>query len=332
MDITRARAVIAAAALIAPATFGGSLHAETGKCQRTIVRSASNFARHKSNVLAKCELKRIKGTHPDPCPDAADAQKIAEAAASLAEGIADSCGGRDRVCGGNLTKEDSPASIGFPATCPNFENGACTQAIGDCGDIVSCLECIDESAVDQAIALYFGSLVASDPKAERELNKCQQEIGKRPQKFLAKKIGTLKKCWQSRIDGKHSDVCPDANGGHFAQNAAENIAAAEGGLIRQVCKACGGADKLCDQSVTGVNPLTPAFPGSGNADDLTPAAIGFPATCPDVTVPGGPSCSGAVTTLADLVECLACVTEFKVDCLTRAQIPQFGPLPAECNP
>ena len=107
---------------------------------------------------------------------------------------------------------------------------------------------------------------------------------------------------------------------------------AESKKIEEICKACGGADKQCDQDVTGPNGTTVV--GSGGSDDLTPAAIGFPASCYAVTVPGGgPSCIGdrSVDTLAELVECVDCVSEFKVDCIDAARVPSLAPYPPECN-
>ena len=73
--------------------------------------------------------------------------------------------------------------------------------------------------------------------------------------------------------------------------------------------------------------------GSGGGDDLTPAAIGFAPVCPAVKIlGGGPFCNQTVATLADLVECVDCVSEFKVDCVDRVRVPEFGVYPCECNP
>jgi hypothetical protein len=93
------------------------------------------------------------------------------------------------------------------------------------------------------------------------------------------------------------------------------IAKADAKQDALICKACGGPDHLC-----------------GGGDDLTPAAIGFAAACPNVTVPGGASCAGPpITDLQGLVDCVACVTEFKSACLDRVQVPELTPYPSECN-
>jgi len=46
----------------------------------------------------------------------------------------------------------------------------------------------------------------------------------------------------------------------------------------------------------------------------------------------GPFCDGPLITLADLVECVDCVSEFRVDCVDRLRVPEFGTYPCECNP
>ena len=59
--------------------------------------------------------------------------------------------------------------------------------------------------------------------------------------------------------------------------------------------------------------------------------IGFPTTCPAVTVPhGGPACAAAINTIDDLVKCVDCVTEFKVDCADALSRPDQVPYPPEC--
>ncbi len=50
-----------------------------------------------------------------------------------------------------------------------------------------------------------------------------------------------------------------------------------------------------------------------------------------MTVPGGPSCANpAVDTLDELVDCVNCVTEFKVDCLDALAAPLVKAYPPEC--
>ncbi len=204
---------------------------------------------------------------------------------------------------------DSLASIGWPSTCPNFENGTCNNAIADCDGISDCLICIGEAAVDQSIALSYDALVPGEFGTGSDINKCQIAIGKNAAKFFEAKNKALSKCEDGVMKGKVTGPCPDA------VKAGPKIAKAESKKIAGICKACGGSDKTCD----GVN-------------DLTPAQIGFAGTCPSVTVPGGSACGGTISTLQDIVDCVDCVNEFKADCLDPLAVPALRLYPAECNP
>jgi len=288
-------------------------------CQRAIIEAGQKFLRTKAAIRANCELARLKGeasAPPDCAADVKTADKIAAAASKLHASIDKSCGGGDKLCGGDLTKELGGTVLGWPSTCPNFEGGTCTNPIGtsECTGIAGCLECIGEAAVDQAIHRYFGDLTATDPKHDKGLNKCQQSIGHEAVKFLTTKSKALAKCWEARLKGQHANDCtPPAQGDGKGLTTIARAAAKRDAAI---CKACGGKDKQCD--------------GNG---DFTRAEIGFTDTCDAVTVPsGGPVCNASpVGDLHDIVQCVGCVSEFKVDCFDRATVPEFGPLPAECN-
>ena len=182
--------------------------------------------------------------------------------------------------------------------------------------VATCLTRIGEAAVDQATGLYYDALVPdalvpTDPKdkAQKALNKCQATIGRAATTFLGAKSKALAKCWMSVNAGKATGTCPDTDG-----KAAGAIVKAEAKKIAAICKACGGGDKAC-----------------GGADDFTPTQIGFAPTCPAVAPPGAASCGGAVGALQDLVGCVDCVTEFKVDCVTLAAVPAFASYPPECK-
>ena len=155
----------------APAPTATPVTSGALKCKRGIAKNASKFYAAKTKILQKCDESVVK-TGAGSCPDATATAKIASAAAKLASGIDKACGGDDKVCGGNLTNEEPPAGLGWPATCPNFESNAdpdCSAAITDCGDIAACIGCVGEAAVDQAIALYYG-----EPAAERAGHGAQQ--------------------------------------------------------------------------------------------------------------------------------------------------------------
>jgi hypothetical protein len=113
--------------------------------------------------------------------------------------------------------------------------------------------------------------------------------------------------------GKHSNLCPSPGDG----KAATKIAKAEAKKVKAICKACGGADGLCD-----------------GAGDFSPSAIGAYPFCPKFTFPDVPSCEApTITTLDDLIHCYDCIAEVEVDCVDHVRVPQFASYPYECvNP
>lgn len=306
--------------------------AGAAKCKRTIAKEASKYLAAETKALEKCDQNVVKGAALGPCPDGIADARIAGAFAKLAKGIAKACGGADKSCGGDLADEEPPAGLGWPASCPSFPGAeACAAPIVDCSDIAACIACVGTNAAGRARTLVYDTLTKTDPDAA--LNKCQRTIGAATARFTLAKERTLHKCWDARAAGKHADRCPDGNAvdGSPARKAALTIAKADAKRIAAVCKACGGADRRCDDAVARLDAAT--ITGSGGSDDFTPAAIGFPATCPGVQIPdGGQFCDQPVATLADVVTCTACVAEHEVVCVDRLRVPQFVGYPCECAP
>ncbi|MCC6849779.1 MAG: hypothetical protein IT294_14840 [Deltaproteobacteria bacterium] len=319
----------------APPPLGGQpVGPGAAKCRTSIAKAASKFLAAHSRTIERCEQAVLKGASAGPCPDMTASGAIAAAKAKLARSIARACGGEDKTCGGDPTGEALPAALGWPAACPGLPNAGaleCSTAISDCSDIAACITCVGGAAVEQARALAYGSLVDSDPA--QALNRCQRTIGAANARFAVAKEQQLRKCWEARAAGKHADVCPNAAAadGMPARKAARQIAKADAKRVAAICRACGGGDRLCDDDIVRLDGEASA--GSGASDDFLPSVIGFPALCPELQVPdGGPFCDRPVATLADLVECAACVTEHEVLCVDRLRVPQFAAYPCECAP
>ncbi|MBI3770751.1 MAG: hypothetical protein HY271_19960 [Deltaproteobacteria bacterium] len=287
------------------------------KCRAAIIKGAGGFVQAKAKALQKCRESIVKGKLPagtDCHANGKTAAAIGKASTKLESRIVKACAGKDKTCSTQDADGSEPSlgDIGWNiGQCPNFEHGNCTNAIDSCSDIPTCIECISEAAIDQAIGLYYDALAPSDPtskdKAEKALNKCQVTVGKAATKFLVAKSKSLAKCWTA-VNKAGSGSCPDGA-------AATAIAAAESKKQIAIKKACQGPDKVF-----------------GTADDLTPTNIGFVGACPTVTIPVGASCGHAVDTLSDLIACVDCVTEFKTDCAAVLAVPAFvTPYPAECN-
>ncbi len=279
--------------------------AEPVGCKREIARASAKLSRAEIKALQKCEDAVVNGKSSGPCPDGKASSQIAKEQAKLQNAIAKRCGGGDKDCA-TTGDNDALAAIGWNiGNCQNFENGACNNAIAHCGDIATCLICIDGAAVNQAIDLYYDAFASG---ADATVRKCQRAIGKETTKFFDAKQKALAKCADGVLHGTTSGPCPDGR-------ASESIAKAEAKKVAKLCNACGGPDKLC-----------------GGPDDLTKAQIGFASTCPAVDPPGSePACGGPIADLGDIIDCVDCVTEFKADCIAAAGAPAAGSYPPECN-
>jgi hypothetical protein len=283
--------------------------AEPLECQQTIAKAGAQLLQATAKALTKCAGAVVKGSIPGPCPDAKATAAIEKATAKFRGAVDVACGGVDEVCGGDRIGEDAPGSLGWPTKCPNLARGDCANAITHCGDIATCVACTTRSAAEQTRALAYDDLALPSSGA---LEKCQGTIGKATLAFLAAHRKALQKCWDARIRGKHGDACvPPAVADGKYQDA---IGKAEAKKLKAICKACGGADRVC-----------------GTPDDLTPAAIGFPASCPAATIPGGTACGGPVDTLTDLATCVDCLAAFQSTCVDRLALPGFTPYPSACG-
>ena len=286
--------------LVAPALAA----AEPSACRRSVNAGLAKFVQAKVKLLRKCNEGVLAGKRPGPCPDGITGEKIGRVAGKLRRTISQRCGGADRNCGIG-GDDDDLAAIGWDGgACPNLANAGCTAPIADCSGVVDCVGCVGEAAVDQAIALAYGGLAPSSPGSP--LEKCQAAIGRAAAKYVAVGAQALAKCEDKALGGGAS--CPDAK-------TSLKLTRAQAKVIASICAACGGSNHVC-----------------GDADDFTPAAIGFPASCPNVTVPGGSPCGGTVVDLPGLADCMACVVEFGTRCVDALGVPTLGSYPAECNP
>ena len=279
------------------------------KCRGVVIAASEALIAAEIKAESVCAEKIIRGKLPrgTSCPsEPTVARAITSARAKIAEKIGKACGGHDHACGSG---DDVPlAAVGWDRdACPNFAGGKCTNAIATCADVATCLTCIGETTVEHATALYYGALVPTDPKTDKQRNKCQALLASATTAFRIARSHALATCWQAVNGAGAGGTCPGVAG-----KTVDAITKAESKLVAVLCKACGGTDKLC-----------------GGSDDLLPVQLG--SVCPDVHPAGGSSCGGPIATLQDLVTCIDCVTEYESDCADRAAVPAFGSYPAECE-
>ena len=282
------------------------------KCRQTIVKQYATYVKKATKIFQKCNDNFVKDGLGNLAPGGTDTpgcdpkQKLNVAEKKLKQKVSKACDDKGIL----------PADIGWQATCPEFEGvgGFCLPPFptNTGPDLASCLSvCNGRKAIRQAMDLYYGDLAAAG--ADKALIKCQRAVGKEATKFFTTKQKVLGNCRKAVDKGKGTLPCPNPGDG----KAGEKIAKAESKKVAKICKACG------TESLDGLTCVAGGF---------TPAQIGFPALCPSVTVPfGGPACGGAITSLSDLVRCVDCVTEFKVDCLDALSRPDQVAYPPECE-
>src|SRR5262249_30673474 len=191
------------------------------------------------------------------------------------------CCGPDRIRG---RADDEPlGGIGWGAGfCPNLDRGDCNALISTPDDIAPCLACIGRTAVKDLVALT--SVSASS--GSDALARCANVIAKESSGLVARTSKEVVAGGKEREAARHATSCPAPGDG----KAAGAIAAAVVRARASICKSCGGPDRAC-----------------GGTDDLAPAVLGYPDTCPAVTDPDGSACGGPISTLSDLVDCVTCV-------------------------
>lgn len=291
--------------LVAVLGFADSASAAdpVAKCRGAIVKLANQFLLQHAKASATCETRVIIGKLPAPCPDVKTTLIIDKARAKMRSALEKACGGRDKTCGGpepDIGLDVIGWNIG---SCDQTGSTSCFNPIADCGGIATCVGCLGERAVADALAL-FADRPAVNPGAEPVLAECLAEItGSSAKSFMkvAKKLGA---CWRTVSDrgSGGSFSCPNRGATLVAGTAKATNAG-------NICHACGGRNAKC-----------------GGDDDLAPAALGFSSTCPAIG-----SCGGAVQTIRDLANCADCVTHAIMDTAVRRTIPQFATA-SPCSP
>jgi len=310
-------------ALLALAVTAGALvpvmgpraaQADPVLCERALSPESAKFTRSATLALQRCEDAKVIGTVPpatDCSTDGGVVNAIGRAQAKLARKVAIRCGGQDHTCG--TDDDESLVSIGWGAigTCLGLKGASCGNAIGNCGDIVTCLACVGQAAAGQTVALDYGSLNSAQFGTDSPENFCQRSIGQASTKFFLDRLKALQKCWDGRLKGHHSNACPDPGDG----KAVTRIAHAEESKVSRICRACGGADHQC-----------------GGGDDLALGQVGFAAQCSDVTAPSDGSCSATITDMSGVVTCVDCDATFASDCMADLGVSALVPYPQDCSP
>lgn len=140
------------------------------------------------------------------------------------------------------------------------------------------------SALAAVLALPQLGSAASDPA-----QKCRAAIVAGAGKLARARLAALRKC----EDAKRAGKLPALGACREEPVVAAAFASATSKLAAAVARACGGADRSC-----------------GGSDDVGLAAIGWPATCPELE---GSGCAAPLASCADVPACVACLADAAVD-------------------
>ena len=346
----------AIAAAVIALVIPGSVQADADRCSSAINKEYNKYIKTRSKVIEKCKRNVLTKGEPatlGECPDTKGSDKIANSASKMRSKIEKKCGGGNKICNsadiGSAADEPLESINWDIGVCMNFEggsHGSCVNTIRDCGDVVDCLQCIANAGVDQEVCdlLYDGfnptKFFLSSGDVTRVERRCQRTVAQESVKFVQKKQRLLEKCWDSKLKGKtgfdDADPCPDTDpklGSSGDNKTVEKIKRLELKLADKICRKCGGGgdrdgDGLCDEIDAVV---------SGGVAVTLPDIITLPFECPAVMVPpnavhpGGLDCGAigspapSITTLQEYVDCVTCVSEFKVDCMAAAGVGDGNP-------
>ncbi len=211
--------------------------------------------------------------------------------------------------GNNFCEQSNGCGFGGAVAdvCPNLENQSCNNSLSGPLDVTTCLECTGDVAADQINAFLYEFLNPVDESIDGA-SKCQATLTKTVSKYFSNYRKALGKCQKGAIgDSLPAASCPDAG-------TTTKLAETKAKALASIAKACGGADE--------------AF---GGGDDFAVEAIGAPVSCAGVTVPGGSSCGGFLSSIEDVADCLTCVAEYKSTCNDFLGAPSNGAHPSACN-
>ncbi len=275
---TLIRKGLIAAVAVAAMSSGQAMAANTvDGCVQTILKEAQKFGQKKANAVRKCEDGVLKGGTTGPCPDAGNAQKIADAMAKAEASIAKKCdelydnaactgaGTPDACCTGLGEGTCFDAGMfGYPDLCPRAE---CVGAIADVADLGACVTCNVMEIIDNLGEETYGTL--EDPSTDKAVLNCQRTYAKEIIQAYRKISKARQKCEDGVIKGKVVGPCPDAG-------TTEKVDATLTKLAEKIDKKCGDAATREAALNLGKAFGSTGFAGAG--DDVTDYAEGIAAS------------------------------------------------------
>ena len=289
------RIAAGAAALALALGASGASAQDPVKCQRTIAKTGQKYTSAITKALQKCEEGRLKGKITTACSaDAKTQDKIGKAAAKLTAGIDKKCSGVsladmgfagkvERCAGGTRDGERCVDAFDCPDgactaldECPTFLNGslpgddACEIALSTPATVADCLECAANAKVGALVDTFYTTLNAFS--ADKAVQKCQIDIGKRTAKYFDAAEKALAKCEDALLNGKVVS-CPDAK-------ATDKINKSLAKLQAAIAKTCLDGATISTATAAGkIFGAAPTFGACGVAGAQTSAGLADNLAC-----------------------------------------------------
>jgi len=227
------------------------------KCQETVAKAGAGYTKSALGAIQKC-LQAVQsgalmgdpatlclGTPPT---DPSTADKLAKAEAKVAASIPKKC---------------TDADVASLQLCAPTATG-----------LAACLVSDARARIGAALDAEYGTLV---PNADKDVQKCQQTLGKEGAKFLNGKLKAVQKCLNTRNkkgcgtpDPVLRCLAPQADGPKDEAKAATAITKAETKLRDKILKSCTDAQvaalDACDDTAAGAAACLTC--SHGNAADL----------------------------------------------------------------
>ncbi len=219
---------------LAVALCAAAAHAQSdpNKCRVEISKQLAKYEASVNKALNKCELGRVKGKILTTCAlDTKTNESIEKSAGKVIAGITKKCAGlsfeemgwancpdihgagcdtqftgsyQKGVCAGGTEEGENCTSD------PDCPGSSCTISIdlavpADETEIGFCINCNVYENVAAYMDLIYGGL--NDSSADKDLNKCQQEVGKQLSKVFAAFSKEAGKCAKTRPS--QGGVCPE---------------------------------------------------------------------------------------------------------------------------
>lgn len=291
----RIAALVAGAIALGASTAGAQ---DVVGCARAIAKGAQKYGSTRIKALQKCEEGRLTGKIVTTCDaDSKTQDKINKAAAKLDDAIAGKCAGVtvadlgfagkvSRCVGGALDgnrcvdNNDCIGGGGGVCTpvdeCPTYLNGrlpgddGCEIALNTPADIGDCLTCADAVKIDTVIDTFYATLNAAS--TDKDVLKCQKDIGKRTTKYFDAVEKALAKCQDALLNGKVPS-CPDSK-------TSDKINKAKAKLDAAIAKTCAsGATISGAASASKIWGEAPRYGTCSLAGTQTPAGLSGALAC-----------------------------------------------------